>query len=67
MPSTLTGKLRFGSGWKSVHPATWTSYAELCSAMGLTRSLAPTVARQVTFDATGAHWYRVRDESAGPS
>ena len=44
------------------HPATWTSYAELCSAMGLTPSLAPAVARQVTFDATGAHWYRVRDE-----
>lgn len=44
------------------HPATWTSYAELCSAMGLTRSLAPTIARQVVFDPTGSHWFRVRDE-----
>lgn len=44
------------------HPATWTSHAELCSAMGLTRSLASSVASEVTFDVTGPHWYRVRDD-----
>jgi hypothetical protein len=44
------------------HPATWTSYAELCSATGLTRSLALTVARQLVLEPTGSHWFRIRDD-----
>ena len=44
------------------HPMTWTSYAELCSAMGLTRSLAAAVARTPIFEPTGSHWFRVRDD-----
>ncbi|MET0146391.1 MAG: hypothetical protein ABW328_16645 [Ilumatobacteraceae bacterium] len=45
------------------HPATWTSYAELCSATGLTRNLAPTVARELHPEPTGAHWFRIRDDN----
>ncbi|MET0459984.1 MAG: hypothetical protein ABW195_12110, partial [Ilumatobacteraceae bacterium] len=44
------------------HPQTWTSYAELCSAMGMTRSSAGRLARQHVFERPGAHWFRVRND-----
>ncbi len=43
------------------HPSTWTSYAELCSANGLDRSLSPVVARQLIPEPTGDHWFRIRN------
>jgi hypothetical protein len=43
------------------HPSTWTSYAELCSANGLDRGLARVVARQLSPQPTGDHWFRIRN------
>jgi len=43
------------------HPATWTSYAELCSASGLDRGLALVVARLLIPEPTGDHWFRIRN------
>jgi hypothetical protein len=43
------------------HPSTWTSYAEICAANGLDRGLAPAVARQLTPEPTGEHWFRIRN------
>jgi hypothetical protein len=45
------------------HPATWTSYAELCSAHGLSRGLALVVARAMAPEPTGGHWFRIRNEA----
>src|SRR5262245_58073806 len=45
------------------HPATWTSYAELCSAHGLSRSLALVVAKALIPLPTGDHWFRIRNEA----
>ena len=43
------------------YPATWTSYAELCSAHDLSRQLALVVARQLQPAPTGDHWFRIRN------
>jgi hypothetical protein len=45
------------------HPATWTSYAELCSAHGLSRGLALVVAKALIPQPTGDHWFRIRNEA----
>jgi hypothetical protein len=45
------------------HPSTWTSYADVCSANGLDRSLALAIARQLTPERTGDHWFRIRDSN----
>jgi len=42
------------------HPSTWTSFAELCPANGLDRSLAAALARQLGPASTGEHWFRIR-------
>jgi hypothetical protein len=45
------------------HPGTWTSYAQLCDANGLSRRLALVVARLLVPEPTESHWYRIRNEA----
>ena len=45
------------------NPSTWTSYAELCSASGLSRGLALVVARALDPEPTINHWFRIRNEA----
>jgi hypothetical protein len=47
----------------SGHPATWTSYAELAEAYGLTRRHARVVARALGPEPTHDCWYRIRDKN----
>jgi hypothetical protein len=43
------------------HPATWSSFAELCPACDLDRGLALVVTRLLTPEPTGDHWFRTRN------
>jgi hypothetical protein len=61
-PLDTAGIVRTARAALDKHPATWTSYAELCSAMGMTRSSAGLLARQHVFERPGAHWFRVRND-----
>ena len=61
-PIDTAGIVRTARAALDKHPGTWTSYAELCSAMGMTRSSAGTMARQHIFEPTGAHWFRIRSD-----
>src|SRR4051812_8743626 len=44
------------------HPASWTSYAELAEAHGLTRGHALVVARALNPEPTHDCWYRIRNQ-----
>lgn len=44
-------------------PASWTSYAELAEARGLTRGHALVVARALVPEPTHDCWYRIRDKN----
>jgi len=61
-PIDTAGIARTASAALDKHPGTWTSYAELCSAMGMTRSSADRIARQHIFESTGTHWFRIRSD-----
>ena len=61
-PIDTAGIARTARAALDKHPATWTSYAELCSAMGMTRSSAGMIARQHIFEPTGTHWFRIRTD-----
>ncbi|MET0324044.1 MAG: hypothetical protein ABW219_02390 [Ilumatobacteraceae bacterium] len=61
-PLDTAGIVRTARAALDKHPQTWTSYAELCSAMGMTRSSAGRLARQHVFERPGAHWFRVRND-----
>ena len=61
-PIDTAGIARTARAALDKHPGTWTSYAELCSAMGMTRSSAGTIARQHIFEPTGTHWFRIRSD-----
>jgi hypothetical protein len=61
-PIDTAGIARTARAALDKHPGTWTSYAELCSAMGMTRSSAGVLARQHIFEPTGSHWFRIRSD-----
>ena len=61
-PIDTAGIVRTARAALDKHPGTWTSYAELCSAMGMTRSSAGVLARQHIFEPTGTHWFRIRSD-----
>jgi hypothetical protein len=43
------------------HPSTWTSYAELCAASGISRGFAVAVARMLIGEPTADDWFRIRN------
>jgi hypothetical protein len=58
----VTGIARTAQSALGKHPLSWTSYAELCSATGLTRRNAEVVAGRLVPALIPLHWFRVRDD-----